>query len=310
MSGPYDAFDRVAQLLVAVAMAFALANGGFMLLAPLDWYYYVLTVPATGPANTHFIADIGIAYLSCGVILAYAVTSLNMRWMAALAGALWLAAHGALHIYELIVGICSPGRFWQDVPGVLGPPLLVFLAVGILMARQRIVPFGVPKSIFLKAATSKVEPSEAQYLREIAAAPGGAFEKFTHFMPASMHRYAAPVSLFHAARFGATMAEDCGPCAMTEARWALVDKVPRETINRALAGGAALEPDEQLAFRFGEAIATQSADAESLGDALEDKFGRTVRLELAMSAAMVRAYPAMKRGLGLTKACSATRLEV
>jgi len=29
-----------------------------------------------------------------------------------------------------------------------------------------------------------------------------------------------------------------------------------------------------------------------------------------MTAAMVRAYPAMKRGLGLTKACSLTPLEV
>ena len=62
MSGPPDIYDRIAQLLVAVAMVFALANGLFMLIAPLDWYYAVPTISATGPANTHFIADIGIAY--------------------------------------------------------------------------------------------------------------------------------------------------------------------------------------------------------------------------------------------------------
>ena len=38
--------------------------------------------------------------------------------------------------------------------------------------------------------------------------------------------------------------------------------------------------------------------------------GRTVRLELAMTAATVRAYPGMKRGLGLSTSCSLTRLEI
>ncbi len=310
MSGPYDTLDRLAQALVAFAMVFAFANGLFMLLAPMDWYYAVPTVPATGPANTHFIADIGIAFLCSGIMLIYAVWNLKLRWMAALAGSLFLLFHGVLHIYEVIVGICSPGRFWQDAPGVLGPPLLVLVALGILMARQRFAPAGIPKPLFLKAATAKVDPSEAEYLHAIAAAPGGAFEKFAHFMPASMHRHKAPLSLFHAARFGATLAEDCGPCAMTAARWALVDKIPRETINRALAGGGELEADENLAFRFGEAIATQSADAFEIGDQLEMKYGYAVRLELAMTSALVRSYPAMKRGLGLTKACSTMKLAI
>ncbi|NNC73564.1 MAG: hypothetical protein HKN78_11910 [Sphingomonadaceae bacterium] len=310
MSGPYDRLDRLAQIIVALVAIFALANGIFMLVAPVDWYYAVPTVPATGPANTHFIADIGIAYLSSGAMLLYAAGNIKMRWMAALAGTLWLLLHGFLHIYEVLTGICSPDRFWQDVPGVLGPPLLVLAAIFLLMARQRIAPAGIPRAAFLRAATAKMEESEQQYLREIAAAPGGAFEKFAHFMPASMHRHSAPVNLFHAARFGATLAEDCGPCAMTAAQWALADKLPRDTINAALAGGAHLGDDENLAFRFGEAIATQSAEAFELGDKIEARYGRTVRLELAMTSALVRSYPAMKRGLGLTRACSAMKLAV
>ncbi|MEO9599861.1 hypothetical protein [Parasphingorhabdus sp.] len=47
-----------------------------------------------------------------------------------------------------------------------------------------------------------------------------------------------------------------------------------------------------------------------LGDRIEARYGRTVRFELAMSAAMIRSFPAMKRGLGLTKACSLTPLAV
>lgn len=310
MSGPYDSLDRLAQLLVALAALFAFGNGAFMLFAPLDWYYFLPTVRATGPANTHFIADIGIAYLACGVILAWAAPSLKMRWLAALAGALWLGAHGLLHVYELVVGICSPDRFLQDAPGVLGPPAAVILAVGLLAARQRIAPAGLPKPLFIKAALATVEETDRRYLEEVAAAPGRAFEKFVHFMPASAHRHAAPVPLFHAARFGATLAEDCGPCAMTAARWAQIDKLPSEKINAALAGGDGLLPDEKRAFAFGAAIARRSQDAVELGEAIEAHHGRAVRLELAMTAALVRAYPAMKRGLGLTRACSSMALAV
>ena len=310
MSGPYDTLDRIAQIIIALVALFALANGMFMLLAPLDWYYAVPTVPPTGPANTHFIADIGLAYLSAALMLAYAAKDPKMRWMAALAGILWLFAHGLLHIYEVITGICSPDRFIQDIPGVLGPPILVLIALGLLIARQRISPAGMPSWLFMMAAGDKIDESELAYLKALVRAPGGAFERFTHFMPASMHRHSAPADLFHIARFGATLAEDCGPCAMTAAQWALVDKVPRETINMALAGGGELDGDEALAFRFGEAIATQSDAAFALGDQLEEIHGATVRLELAASAAMVRSYPAMKRGLGLSRACSTMKLAV
>lgn len=309
MSGPYDALDRLAQIIIAVVALFALANGAFMLFAPLDWYYAVPTVAASGPLNTHFVADIGIAYLSSGAMLAYAAAAPKLRWMAAIAGTLWLLAHGILHIYEVIVGICSPDRFWQDVPGVLGPPAFVLLAVGLLLARKRIAPAGLPKRLFL-AIVDRLTPGESQYVHEIAAAPGRPLEKFMHFMPASDHRHEATAPLLAAARIGAVLVEDCGPCALTAAEGALADGVGRATVNAALAGGDELPSDEQVGFRFGEAIAAQSAEAASLGDEIEAKFGRVVRLELAMAAAMARSYPAMKRGLGLTTACSATKLAV
>ncbi len=107
---------------------------------------------------------------------------------------------------------------------------------------------------------------------------------------------------------GAVLVEDCGPCAITAAQGALEDGVPRTQVNQMLSGG----PSEasETAFAFGQAIARQSADASTLGDDIEDRYGRVVRLELAMAAATVRVYPAMKRGLGLSRACSLTPLEV
>lgn len=306
-SGKFDPLDRLVQLLLILAALTSIANGGFMLIRPLDWYVFIPTVITTGPPNAHFIRDIGLAYLGCGLLLGYAALHPPLRWRAALAGALWLSFHGALHIYEVVAGICGPATFWADAPGVLGQPMLVWAALAILFVRRRVAPAGLPKSALL-AAFDRMNPGESAYLHEIAGAPGHAFDKLMHFMPASLHRHVAPPDLFHAARIGATLAEDCGPCALTAASGALADGVPRDTVNALLAAS----PDAALAtaFGFGQAIARQSSEAADLGAAIETTHGRPVRLELAMTAAIVRSFPAMKRGLGLTKSCSLTPLNV
>lgn len=70
--GKPDTLDRVAQAMIALAALAAVLNGGVMLAVPLDWYVAVPTVRFTGLPNPHFIRDIGLAYLTCGVVLAYA----------------------------------------------------------------------------------------------------------------------------------------------------------------------------------------------------------------------------------------------
>ena len=131
MMGKPDGLDRLMQAVIALVALFAVANGVFMLTDPLVWYGTLETVQTTGPANRHFIGDIGLAYMISGAVLLYASANLTLRWGAALVGVSWLAAHGAFHVYEVTTGICGPDVFWQDAPGVLGPPLLVLLAVGM-----------------------------------------------------------------------------------------------------------------------------------------------------------------------------------
>jgi hypothetical protein len=301
--------ERIAQVFVLLAAVFCLANAVFMIVTPLQWYGALPTVVSTGAANGHFIVDIGLTYVCCGIVLLYGAIYPSGRWMALLAGGLWLTAHGVFHVVQFASGHTTTAHFLQESAGVLGTPALVIAALAILFATQRITPAGVPKGAFLRI-TEQLAPGETALFRELAAAPGHAFEKFLHFMPATMHRNQAPASLFHMARVGATLAEDCGPCALTAAHGALADGVSRELVNSALQGGRDLSADEKLAFQFGQFIANHSADAFSLGDAIEKAFGRSTRVELALTAALVRGYPAVKRGLGLSKACSVTRLEV
>lgn len=134
----YDLLDRLVQLLLLVAAVTTVANGLFMLAKPLDWYVFVPTVVTTGPPNQHFIRDIGLAYAGSGLILLYAALDPVRRWRAAAVGGLWLALHGALHIYEVAAGICGPATFWADAPAVIGQPALVIAALAILAARKRI----------------------------------------------------------------------------------------------------------------------------------------------------------------------------
>ena len=301
--------ERFAQVLIALAALSCIANAIFMIVAPIRWYWAVPTVPATGPANSHFITDVGLVYLCCGITLCYGALYPSGRWLALIAGAMWLGAHGLFHVFEFVRGEVSASRFLRDVPGVLGPPFLVVVAFSILLATQRIVPAGLPRRVLLQAA-QRLAPSESPLLKELAVARGHAFEKFTNFMPATTHRYLAERDVFHLARLSATLAEDCGPCALTAAHGALADGVSRGLINTALSGGDGLHGVRKMAFEFGRSIANHSPKAIALGDAIEQSLGRAVRLELAMTAATVRSYPALKRGLGLSKACSATKLSV
>ncbi len=137
MPQKYDALDRLVQLLLLIAAVTTIANGAFMLVKPLDWYVFVPTVVTTGPPNAHFIRDIGLAYLGSGLILLYAAAHPIRRWRAAVVGGLWLALHGAFHIYEVAAGICGPATFWADAPAVIGQPALVIAALAILFARRR-----------------------------------------------------------------------------------------------------------------------------------------------------------------------------
>jgi hypothetical protein len=308
MMGKADTLDRITQFLIGFVAIFAFANGAFMLLEPIGWYFAVPNVRFTGPPNRHFIRDIGAAYLICGVILSYAAFNPSGRWLAAFSGSLWLIAHGLIHVWEVAVGICGPAQFWNDSPGTIWIPVLVWVALGMLFFRRRITPAGLPK-IALLNAVDRTSPDESAYFQELAKAPGHAFEKFVNFMPVTMHRWEAPADLFHMARIGATLIEDCGPCVLTAANGALSDGVSKQQINAALSAKLP-EGDLGTAFNFGQAIAMHAAEAIALGEAIEAKYGRAVRLELAMTAATVRAYPAVKRGLGLSKNCEVTRLVI
>jgi hypothetical protein len=306
MFGKFDGLDRLTQVLLILGAIYGVGNGIFMLVEPIGWYNFIGTVKATGPANEHFIKDVGIAFLVSGVLLAYAAVNPVMRWGTAVVGNLYLTFHGILHIYEVLAGICSPDIFWQDAPGVLGFPILVWIGIGILFARQRISAAPLPKSIFLKAAKQISKPADA-YIDDIANAGGFAMEAFQHFSVLSGHHYHTPPKFMLMAMLGSTHAEDCGPCLEIVRGYAHQAGMHPKRIELALSGNPESEADK-LAYDFGAAIASGDiAAAAELGDKIESTFGRAVRTEVSLGASASRIYPAIKRGLGHASACAIPR---
>ena len=121
--------------------------------------------------------------------------------------------------------------------------------------------------------------------------------------------HAAPGALHVLARLGAVQAVDCGPCTRIEVALADRDEIPAETLAAALGrGDARLDGDEALAHAFGAAVGSGSPDAARLGDEIRASLGEEARVELAVSAAAALFFPALKRGLGLSRSCSVTEI--
>lgn len=90
---------KILALILAAMMG---ANGVYMFVDPPGWYAAVPGVSDTGPLNLHFVRDIGIAYFTAGVALAW--SALGAGWRASALAALFLGGHALLHAGETISG--------------------------------------------------------------------------------------------------------------------------------------------------------------------------------------------------------------
>lgn len=115
------------QLCIALAILLglgALANGIYMLVSPVGWYFAVPGVTTTGPFNQHFLRDIGIVFLFLGA--AFLIGARRPEYRVVLWGGatLWLACHALFHFWEVAVGICGATTLLRDFPAVTFPALL------------------------------------------------------------------------------------------------------------------------------------------------------------------------------------------
>jgi hypothetical protein len=113
---------RILTMALGVALG---ANGAWMLVAPMNWYRWIPGVVGTGPANLHFIRDIGCAYLVAGLSVIWLGRAPQLAWPAALAIGTFLGLHALVHLYDFFIGHESARNLSEDVPAIFLPAVLV-----------------------------------------------------------------------------------------------------------------------------------------------------------------------------------------
>ena len=118
---------RGLMILAALLALFFIANGTFMLVNPQAWYWAVAGVPDTGSFNQHFVRDIGFVYFTSGIGMALGIQFASLRAGLWIAAGAWQVGHALFHIWEVVVGICTPDALIRDFPGVMLPAILATL---------------------------------------------------------------------------------------------------------------------------------------------------------------------------------------
>lgn len=111
---------KILAWIIGAALA---ANGLFMLADPAAWYAAVPGVALTGPLNSHFVRDIGGAYVVAGASLAAFAITARARTAARAAGA-FLTLHALVHLWDAASGRKSLHHVVNDLPAVFLPPVI------------------------------------------------------------------------------------------------------------------------------------------------------------------------------------------
>ena len=112
------------RLLASILGLILSANGLWMIAAPFHWYAHIPGVSASGPANAHFIRDIGCAFLVAALALLWFAFEPKRSWPAVLAGGAFLFFHASMNVWDTIAGREHPHRLLAEIPTIILPALI------------------------------------------------------------------------------------------------------------------------------------------------------------------------------------------
>ena len=128
---------KAANVIPAFTGLLLCANSLRMLTGPMGWFAATPIVWRTGIPNAHFIRDVGWTYAAVGSLLSYGSAERRVRTPSLLYAVTWLVGHAAIHVGEVAAGICSTSQFLAEMPQVIGPTVLVALALGLDVLDRR-----------------------------------------------------------------------------------------------------------------------------------------------------------------------------
>lgn len=126
MSQPSRAWNDPWAIVLGLFAIGNLVNGAWMLSDPLHWYLNLpANVPGTGPANEHFIRDIGCIFMLIGVALAIGVFKPAARFGALLVASGFYLAHALVHVFDTARGLMDSSQWMIDLLPIYGATLLL-----------------------------------------------------------------------------------------------------------------------------------------------------------------------------------------
>jgi hypothetical protein len=153
-------------------------------------------------------------------------------------------------------------------------------------------------------AASKRYGYDTGYLEMMLKVSPSAFFKFASVAKAARHREVVPVDASFAAKLVGALTEDCGPCTQLCVNMALEAGMPKDQIEAVLRRDPrAMNNDTVFGFRFADAVARRSADADEIRDVVRGQWGEKGVIDLTLALQMARLLATVKAGLGYAKAC-------
>lgn len=146
---------------------------------------------------------------------------------------------------------------------------------------------------------------DVRYQQDILQADLAAFLKFMGFQTMATHSGPLPLDALYAARLGALLSEDCGPCSQLAVDLALEAGLAPAIIQAIVQRDVATLPTEvALVVNFTELVLTRNPEADALREEILALWGQQGLIALAFAISAYRLYPALKYTLGYGKACS------
>ena len=111
-----------------IACVFSLVNGAWMLLFPLSWYTGLpADIPHTGPFNSHFVRDLGVAFLVVSLAFGWSALHLEQSRPVHLALTVFFTGHALIHVADIVTGRLPNSHWLIDLPGVFVPALIMLV---------------------------------------------------------------------------------------------------------------------------------------------------------------------------------------
>ena len=151
---------------------------------------------------------------------------------------------------------------------------------------------------------------DVKYLRILLETSEAGFDKFNALGPLSDHREHLSEEAFWVAKLAAMMVEDCGQCLQLNIRMALEAGVKKALLQAIVNQEGSLPKPLQGVFEFASSIATRSPLTDKCQQELDAQLSVAEKAEIGLCVASARAYPTLKRALGLTESCNIISYEL